>query len=189
MSATAINNRDEWQAISRDEQREVLQEGLQQELGDEPGVGEVPRWDTVDEVTQEQTLAAIEGALDESWTARAFEDSPKQTVPFEMRQLTEAQQDDVLEWVQVFAALHGADAESVDELRDQMDNADEVIEKLDDFNSWANGFLAEITVGDRFDAAWWASGDAPSGTRLELFEGVLERYEGQISGSKSFRGE
>lgn len=185
--STAINDSDEWQQLSNDEQRDILQQGFEEELGREPGVGEIPRWEDTDEVTQEQTLAAIEGALDETWTALLFDDEPRKTVPFEVRELSEADQDELLEWMQVFGQLEQAEADSVEELRDEIDDADELMGRLDQFESWMTGFLAEITTGEAFDSDWWAAADFPGGTRIALFEAVVERYEGQMTGAESFQ--
>lgn len=189
MSVTteSINDADEWQQLSADEQSEILQQGLQTELGDEPGVGEIPRWDDFDETSQEQTIAAIEGALEETWTALLFEDDSRQTIPFEVSELTEKQQDELMEWLQVFGTLEQADAESVEGLRDELDDVDEIIDQLDDFEPWVDGYLAEITTGEAFDAQWWSSGAYPSGTRLELFTIVILRYEDQMAGAESFQ--
>lgn len=186
MSA-AINDADEWQDLSSDEQSEILQQGLEDEHGDEPGVGEIPRWEDTDDVSQKQTLAAIEGALEETWTALLFEDSPRPTIPFEVRELSEAEQDEMMEWVQVFGRLQQAEAESVEDLRDEVADADEIMDRLDEFEPWMESYLAEITDGSTFDDEWWAAADYPGGTRLALFEEVIERYEDQMAGAESFQ--
>lgn len=185
--STTINDADEWSSLSRDEQSEILQEGLQTEHGDEPGVGAIPRWEDTDEVTQKQTLAAIEGALDETWTALLFEDEPRKTVPFEVRELSEAEQDEMMEWVQVFGRLEQAQADSVEELRAEVDDADEIMGRLEEFEPWMESYLAQITDGSTFDVEWWAAADYPGGTRLALFEEVIQRYEDQMAGAESFQ--
>lgn len=185
--STALNDGDEWRDLSSNEQSEILQEGLQEKLGDEPGVGDIPRWEDTDDVTQEQTLAAIEGALDETWTLFLFEDEDRATVPFEMSELTEAQQDEVSEWITLFGQIEQSDAESLDELRERLDDADEMMNRLETFETWVNEFLAGVTTGDTFDAEWWTAGKFPAGTRLGVFGGVVDRYKEQMTGAQSFR--
>lgn len=185
--STAINDADEWSSLSRDEQSEFLQQGLESEHGDVPGVGEIPRWEDTDEVTQKQTLAAIEGALDETWTALLFEDSARPTIPFEVKELSESEQDEMMEWMQVFGRLEQAEAESVEELRAEVDDADEIMDRLEEFEPWMGSYLAQITTGETFDAEWWAAADYPGGTRLALFEEVIQRYEDQMAGAESFQ--
>lgn len=187
MSTTAINDADEWQQLSANEQSEILQEGLQTEYEDEPGIGDIPRWEDTDEATQEQTLAAIEGALAETWTALCFEDYDRQTIPFEIHELTGSQQEELMEWMQVFGVLQEAEAKDIDELREEIEDTDEILDKLDRFEDWMHEYLAEITNGATFDPTWWATADYPSGLETELVKSVVMRYNEQFGGVESFR--
>lgn len=191
VDTSAINDMEEWQSLSNEEQSEILQEGFEKAESGGSGSSDrnIPNWEEVDEVSQEQTLAALQGALDDTWTAKVFEgDDSQKTIPFEMRQMTEEQQDSVTEWMDVFAEMKNSGVDSLDELEDNLDQAGELLDMLDDFDPWLNQFLADLSVGEHFTVEWWSRGKKlPAGTKLQLFYTVFERHQDQSKNTQSFR--
>lgn len=187
VDTSAINDPEEWKSLSAEEQSEILQEGYEQ-TQNSGSEGDIPNWEEVDEVSQEQTLAALQGALDETWTAKVFEgDGSKRTIPFEMNQMTEEQQDSVTEWMEVFAELEESGVDDLDELED-LDQAGEILDTLDEFDPWLDQFLADLSDGEQFTAEWWEDGSMlPAGTKLQLFFNVFGRYQEQSQNTQSFR--
>lgn len=185
----AIQSADDWRNLSVDEQRAVLDEGAAER--DETDVRD---WDAIDDATQEDTLAAIEQSMGETWVARAFADTDDTTIPVEIYQLTESQQDAVLDNAQLFAEVEQAGAASgattADELEAELGtDATAMFDSLDEVETWLNEFLGDVTVGEKFTAEWWRTGDYPAGLRMALFVAMVNRYQSQLEGAQSFRPE
>lgn len=191
VDTSAINDPEEWESLSHEEQSEILQEGYDK-AENTNGTGgddrDIPDWEEVDEVSQEQTLAALQGALEETWTAKVFEqDDDQRTIPFEICQMTEEQQDSVTEWMEVFAELEESGVDSLDEI-DDLDQAGDILDTLDEFDPWLNQFLADLSVGETFTVDWWSDGTKlPAGTKLQLFFKIFGRHQEQSKNTQSFR--
>jgi hypothetical protein len=188
--------RDEWEDLDNSEQADELVGAMQDRNVSGSGDADVDDWDEVDDDQQADTMAAIEQSLSETWTAETFaDDEDTTTIPFEMFQLSEGQQEAVMDRVQLIAEVEEAgqqaDAASADELREELgDDADSIFESLGEVEDWLDEFLADVTAGERFDRAWWADHDNyPAGQRMALFMEMVERYQSRLEGSQSFRGE
>lgn len=188
----AIDDPDAWRELSHEEQSDALAaKHAEESRTHDDGVRD---WDAIDNPTQEDTLAAIQQSLDETWTAECFAfDSDSPTVPFEVLELTEAQQDTLEERAQLVAQVEEAGekdgVETADDLKAELgDDAAELFDSLDDLDAWLNQFMEDITAGDHFTAEWWADGgDMPAGLRLELFFEVFTRYNDRMEAAQSFR--
>lgn len=200
--ADPMEDADAWTALSRDEQSDILNEGLA-DLKGERGTG---AWRHLTDREQRDTVAAIEGrdlseteramqaALDDTWTAEVFadlEDVP--TVPFECRELSSEEQavlKDALKLVQRVEAeaerLEDADEDdvvSIDVNSEYFDSAAE----LDEFITW---LLASVTVDGAFDEERFRTGQGlRSNTRRLLFLEIALRYEEEQQRALQFRQE
>ena len=157
---------------------------------------DVENWDDVDDETAADTLAAIEQSLEETWTASAFEDDRSTTtIPVEMYQLSEGQQEAVMDRVQLIAQVEQAGqqsgAETAEELQDELgDEAAEMFDSLGEIEDWLDEFLADVSASDALDRNWWGDHDNyPGGLRMALFMIMVERYQDRLEGAQSFRGQ
>ncbi|EMA42657.1 hypothetical protein [Halococcus saccharolyticus] len=189
-------DREAWDELGNPEQQDTLVDAMQEKSLDGSEDDDVRNWDEIDDATQEDTLAAIEQSLDETWTAKAFEGLAEETtIPVEMVKLTEEQQaaveDRITLIAQVEQAAEDVDAEDAEALKAELDDeAAELFENLDDFDAWADGFLAEITAGDALDREWWADRDNyPDGFRVEVVFATYHHYQDRTEGALSFRAE
>lgn len=197
-----MEDADAWTALSREEQSDILDEGLA-DLKGEQGSG---AWRHLTETEQRDTIAAIEGqelseteramqaALEDTWTAEVFadlEDVP--TVPFECRELSSEEQavlKDALGLVQRVEAeaerLEDADEDDVVSLEVDSEFFDSPTE-LDEFITW---LLADVTVDDAFDEERFRTGRGlRSNTRRLLFLEIALRYQEEQQRALQFRRE
>lgn len=190
-------DRELWDELGNPKQQDELVGAMQDRSMDGSGDDlDVRNWDEIDDATQEDTLAAIEQSLEETWTAKAFEGlDAETTIPVEMVKLTEEQQaaveDRITLIAQVEEAAEDADAEDAEALKAELDDeAAELFESLDDFDAWADRFLAEITAGDALDREWWADrNNYPDGFRVEVVFATYHHYQDRTEGALSFRAE
>lgn len=187
----AIDDPEAWHELSHDEQSDALAAKHEEESRvHDDGIRD---FDAIDEPTQQDTLDAIQQSLDETWTAECFAfDSDAPTVPFEVVELTEGQQDTVEERAQLIAQVEELGQqdgiETADDIKAELgDDAAELFDSLDELDDWLNQFLADITTGSKFDSVWWAAGDYPAGLRTELLSETFMRYHERSEAAQSFR--
>lgn len=203
-AADPMESADAWTALSREEQSDILDQGLADMKG-EQGSG---AWRHLTEREQRDTVAAIEGrelseteqamqaALDDTWTAEVFadlEDVP--TVPFECRELSSEEQavlKDALTLVQRLEAqaerLENADEDDVVSL--DIGDATEYFDSADGLNEFITWLLASVTVDDAFDEERFRTGRGlRSNTRRLLFLEVALRYQEEQQRALQFRRE
>lgn len=200
--ADPMEDAEAWQALGRDEQSAMLDEGLADLRGDTGG----EEFRHLDEQTQEETVAAVErgglseteramqAALEETFTVEVFgelEDVP--TVPFECRPLSTPQQERLDEAMQFLATIEGtADADSaadVDVGQMAVDNSDH-FDTAADVEAWLPEFLAAVTTDDAFDTDRWREGRSiRSGTREQLLIELYIHHHEETERAIKFRAE
>lgn len=200
-----MQDADAWRALDREEQSDILDEGLANLAGDR-GEG---HWRHLSAHAKRETLDAIEGrtgpgteldteelseaeaamqaALDQTWTADLWahtDDVP--TVPIECRELSDQEQDIMTDGFRLMAAL--------DEQADDVDDIDDVtfdsefFDSLAQFERWLFAFLADVTTEEGFDEDRFRTGHRlRSGTRQELLSEVFFRYEEEARNAQKFR--
>lgn len=201
-SADPMEDAEEWQALDREEQSAILDDGLADLRGDTDG----EEFRHLDEQTQEETIAAVErgelseteramqAALEETFTVEVFgelEDVP--TVPFECRPLSTPQQERLDEAMQFLAAIEGtADADSVADVdvgQMTVDNSEHFATAAD-VESWLPEFLAAVTTDEAFDAERWREGRSiRSGTREQLLIDLYIHHHEETERAIKFRAE
>lgn len=189
----ALNDPDEWKSLSSDEQQRILHAGLEEEFGDQSSAlaTTVDDWDEHSTTTQRDTLAAIEGSLDETWTGVAFKGvDAKQSIPVELSTLTDKQETQLREKVELLMDVEQLNAETPEEALDEYgEDAGELFDRLDDLDEWLPVFLAGVSADPAFDEQWWTETDFPSGFKLEVFYIIAERYSDEMRQIQSFRAE
>lgn len=189
-----------WQDLSREEQDDVLDQGLA-DLKGEAGEGE---WRHLDESEQEATISAIEShpnqevseteaamqaALQSTWTARVFEDlEDVPTVPFTCRELDAAEKQRLMHAGQVLMQIED-NAEDIDSLEElEVDTGD--FESLEAIDDWMTQLLANVTTDDGFDADRFKTGRGMRpNTRRLLFLEIFLRYHEETERALKFRAE
>ena len=204
---------DAWQDLSEEEQDAVLDEGLAR-LDGEKGEG---HWRHLSDKAQRQTLAAIEqrrrsedtdpddlsetekamqAALRQTWTAELFDDDDgRPTIPFEVRELEQLEQDIVQDGFRMLISIQRA-AEEAEEKGEDDINIDDIehdsdfFDSVEAFENWLMAFLADVTMDDAYDEARWESGAGlVAGTRSELMGTIFLRYQDEEEQSRQFRNE
>lgn len=202
-----MQDADAWQALPRETQSDILDEGLA-DLRGEKGSGAFRHLDeddqaaTVDAIERDPTPAAasdggelseteraMQAALEETWTAEVFadlEDVP--TVPFECRELTSEEQDIIMDAGRLVMALQ-EDVEDEGDL-DDVEASSEHFDSAADLDGWLSAFLADVTVDDAFDEQRFRTGRGMrSNTRKLLFTRVFLRYREETERAVKFRTE
>jgi predicted Fe-S protein YdhL (DUF1289 family) len=196
---------EDWQDLSREEQREILDKGheyhnkaewerlpdgtkrrvfesIEQARDASAAFGSAP-----DESLSE-TERAMRDALEETWTANLFEhldDHP--TVPFEMHRLPERLRDQAMEVAEVMFTAD-EQAEDVDDIEELL--GDTAFDSLAAVEDWLWQFLEYATTDSAFDYHRWESGrNLVEGTRLQLIAEVYARYQEDMEAAQSFRAE
>lgn len=203
-----------WQSLSRNEQSDILDEGLADLRGDR-GEGS---WRHLSDDEQRRTVSAIERAdggtspeelsdaeramreaTSATWTAEVFadlEDVP--TVPFECRELTSEEQGTLTEVGQVVmgleqqaASLDDEDVEDIDDLEAAgLELESETFDSLEDIDAWISSFLGEVTTAPEFDAERFRTGrNLRANTRKLLFVEIFLRYHEESERAVRFRTE
>lgn len=172
--------------LSPEEQRDLLDEGYEQAQSD---------WERLADEDQAATLAALEDATEQTWTAEPWQGSEQYaTVPFEVVTLSKPQLNELESQFEVVMKAHRANSE--EEFRTAVEG--DVKQTFEDLAEWLNGFLAEITTGDLFDERFWRKGQAtvgdqtlnlPAGTDIQLLIEVYQHYKEELQNAQSFRQE
>jgi hypothetical protein len=187
-----------WQALDADEQDAILNEGLA-DLKGETGSGhwrhlsadiqaETRRAIERDDADLSEAEAAMREAVSQTWTAELFvanDDVP--TVPLPCRELSEQEQQILMDGFQVFTAIEDAEGDEVKTL-DDADVDSEYFTSVEQFEDWLMAFLADVVTDDAFDEARFRSGAAlRSGTRGELLAELVFRYQQEAERAEKFR--
>lgn len=207
-----MQDADAWKALSREEQSDILDEGVA-DLRGEAGDG---AWRHLSDGEQSSTIGAIErdggpprggepseteramqAALGETWTAEIFadlEDVP--TVPFECRELDSREESLLQEAGQALMQIEDrvADLESEDVEDDiDLENIDldtEHFSSSAEVEEWIPEFLADVTMDPSFDAERFRTGERlRPNTRRLLFIEVFLRYQEEAEKAIKFRAE
>lgn len=203
-----INDRDEWEALDRDEQGAVLGEGLDRLKDEDDGefrrLPDSAKRATVDAIERDadalsDTERAMQAALEQTWTARIFEDlDDVPTVPFECRELTAAEKSKLDEAGRVVMALERGiedlDVDDADEVHlndlEGIDIDSEHFQTPDDTETFIVELLGSITTDEGFDAERFRTGDRlRPNTRQLLFLEVFLRYDEESERAVKFRTE
>lgn len=211
--ADPMQDAEAWKDLSREEQSDLLDEGLQDLKGESDG----DAWRHLSDTEQAETISAIERdggrppeelsdteramqeALQETWTVEIFadlEDVP--TVPFECRELDAKEQSKLMEAGQAVLQVEQSlgDLDDVDE--DDLDDAEfggidldlEHFDSADDLNEWIPRFLASVTEDAAFDAERFRTGERMrTNTRRLLFIEIFLRYQEEVDRAIKFRTE
>lgn len=185
-----------WQDLSREEQDDILDQGLQNLKG-EAGDGE---WRHLTDDEQDATIDAIESsvseteaamqaALQETWTAHIFEDLDNvPTVPFECRELDAEEKETLFEAARLVMKVQDevdseADLETLD-----IDTGR--FETLSDLDDWMADLLGSVTHDPAFDAERFRTGRGMRpNTRRLLFMEIFLRYQEEQERAIKFRTE
>lgn len=193
-----MQDADAWQALSREEQHDILDDGLADLKGETDGEG----WRHLSDGEQRNTIAAIErspdgghtpgddaadqslsateqamqAALSETWTAHIFEDlDDVPTVPFECRELDTEEQTMAQDAFRALGRLE-RDAERLADEQGDVDEDDlvaldiesEFFDSPQDIEAWLPEFLASVTTDDAFDAERWRTGRGVRSNTMSL---------------------
>lgn len=198
-----MEDADAWTSLSREEQSDILDEGLADLKGER---GEYA-WRHLTDREKQETVAAIEGrselseteqamqaALDDTWTADVFADlDDVPTVPFECRELSSEEQavlQDALTLVQRLEKqaerLDDADSDDVAGL----DVDSQYFDSADELDEYITFLLASVTTDDAFDEERFRTGRGlRSNTRRLLFLEIALRYQEEQQRALQFRTE
>ena len=191
-----------WQSLSRQEQSDILDDGLADLRGDR-GDGE---WRHLSDSDQEKTVRTIErgddpeptrelseteramqAALNETWTANLFEGEESiPTVPFECRPLSSSESDKLASAMQCLAQVEEAATSEEDIETLEVDN--EHFDSPAEVEKWIIQFLADVTVDSAFDEERWRSGEGlRSGTRKDLLLAIFAKEQKELDNAVKFR--
>ena len=199
-SADPMQDAAAWQALDADEQDAILGEGLA-DLKGETGSG---HWRHLSADIQTETRRAIERddadlseaevamreAVSQTWTAELFavhDDVP--TVPLPCRELSEQEQQILMDGFQVFTAIEDAGDDEVETLNDIAVDS-EYFASIEQFEAWLMSFLGDVVTDEGFDEERFSSGAGlRSGTRGELLAELVFRYQQEAERAQKFRME
>lgn len=187
-------DREAWDELGNPEQQDELVGAMQDRPMDGGDESDVRDWDDYDEPTKSDTMAAIEQALEDTWTIEAFEAiEDKRTIPVEVYELTGDQKEAIEEHAEVIHRVSQAgeaeDVEDAADLREELgDDADDLFDDLEDVEDWLFAFLGDVTEDPTLDAEWWRDGDNyPAELHSEVFSEIFVRHQERQQAAQSFR--
>jgi hypothetical protein len=198
-SADPMQDAAAWQALELDEQDAILSEGLA-DLTGATGSGhwrhlsadvqaETRRAIERDDAALSEAEAAMQEAVSQTWTAELFaahDNVP--TVPLPCRELSEREQQILMDGFQVFHAIEDQ-ADGPDDI-DALDVNAEYFDSIEQFEDWLLAFLGDVVTDDAFDETRFRSGAGlRSGTRGELLAELVFRYQQEAERAQKFRKE
>lgn len=212
-AADPMEDGEAWRDLSREEQSDMLDEGLDDLRGvsgdgDWRHLSDEKQRATVDAIersdggrpqrARSETERAMQAALDETWTAEIFADlDDVPTIPFECRELSSHEQDVIMDAFQAMQQLEDQAAdldederEAVAEDPGSLEFDAEHFNEPADLEDWVPELLGDVTVDDAFDAERFRTGERlRSNTRKLLFVEIVLRYEEEAENALKFRTE
>lgn len=176
-----ISSAEGWEQLDDEERDDLLHEKMEEMgTGQQTSQGE----EVMDLEEKESAVAKLQAVSQK--TREAVITIRGADIPIPVETLDESQQEAVREKIQVIFSVD--DLQETEDVEDVDDLDDDTLEQLDDLDEWLNEFLAEVTVEEEMDQAYWEAGEGiPAGTKYLLFFDVAEHMMEEMEQVGSFR--